>query len=147
MLYKEEQMDLFTVSPDYYLAHCISADYALGAGIAVEFNKRFDMKAKLRVKRPDCWKYMQSQNTNGMCIVVDNVMNLVTKERYWHKPTYDSMRDALKSMRSACRHYNIKKVAIPVIGCGLDKLQWDKVSEIIKDVFQFEDIEILVCVK
>jgi hypothetical protein len=34
---------------------------------------------------------------------------------------------------------------MPIIGCGLDRLQWDKVSEIIKDVFKDTDIEILVC--
>lgn len=40
MIYKEEKRDLFSVPNDYYLAHCISADFALGKGIAVEFNKQ-----------------------------------------------------------------------------------------------------------
>ena len=40
---------------------------------------------------------------------------------------------------------SIKKVAMPVIGCGLDKLEWYKVSGIIKEVFADTDIEILVC--
>ena len=40
---------------------------------------------------------------------------------------------------------NIHKIAMPIIGCGLDRLEWDKVSRTIKDVFQEEDIEILVC--
>jgi hypothetical protein len=48
MIYKEEIRDLFSVSEDYYLAHCISADFALGAGIAVEFVKRFNMRKKLQ---------------------------------------------------------------------------------------------------
>lgn len=147
MVYREEKQDLFTVDESYALAHCISADFALGAGIAVEFNQRFNMKKKLYEKRPDCWKYMQSQNISGMCIVVDNVLNLVTKERYWHKPTYDSLECSLKSMRAACRHYEIHKVAMPTIGCGLDKLQWEKVSKLIREVFEFDDIEILVCIK
>ena len=38
-----------------------------------------------------------------------------------------------------------KKIAMPVIGCGLDRLEWSKVSEIIKEVFECTDIEILVC--
>lgn len=50
-------------------------------------------------------------------------------------------------MRVVCGADQIDKVAMPVIGCGLDRLQWNKVSEIIKDVFQYEDIEILVCIK
>lgn len=42
MVLKEVNKDLFTVSKDYALAHCISADFKLGAGIAKEFDKRFD---------------------------------------------------------------------------------------------------------
>ena len=53
MIYKEENRDLFEVPSDYYLAHCISADYALGAGIAVEFVKRFDMRTRLCEKKPN----------------------------------------------------------------------------------------------
>ena len=147
MVYREEKRDLFEVSNDYYLAHCISADYALGAGIAVEFVKRFDMKARLREKKPNVWKQMKAQDIRGLCVVVGNVFNLVTKEKYWHKPTYESMEEALRSMRTACRYHGIKKIAMPVIGCGLDKLEWDKVSAIIKNVFQHDDVEILVCVR
>ena len=32
-----EKRDLFTVPKDYFLCHCISADFALGAGIAKKF--------------------------------------------------------------------------------------------------------------
>lgn len=34
---------------------------------------------------------------------------------------------------------------MPKIGCGLDKLEWDKVEEIIKETFKDCDIDILVC--
>lgn len=47
MEYKEEKKDLFDVSDDYFLAHCISADFGMGKGIAVEFNKRFNLKNEL----------------------------------------------------------------------------------------------------
>lgn len=51
MIYNEEVKDLFSVSEDYYLAHCISADFGMGKGIVVEFNKRFDLKRKLQTKK------------------------------------------------------------------------------------------------
>lgn len=145
MIYKEETRDLFSVSDDYYLAHCISADYALGAGIAVEFNKRFDMRRKLNAEVPNYWEHMQIYNMQGECILINRVLNLITKEKYWHKPTYESINQALEMMRVVCKANNIKKVAMPVIGCGLDRLKWDKVSTIIKEVFKYSDIEILVC--
>lgn len=145
MQYREEVRDLFSVSDDYYLAHCISEDFALGAGIAVEFNKRFDMRRKLNEEFPDFSDYMNHYRLQGECILIDRVLNLVTKQKYYYKPTYKSMRQALQMMKRVCEANNIQKVAMPLIGSGLDKLQWDKVSKIVQDVFEDTDIEILVC--
>lgn len=145
MIYKEEKRDLFSVSDDYYLAHCISSDYALGAGIAVEFDKRFDMRRKLKEDAPDYWEYMTAFNLKGECVLIERVLNLITKEKYYHKPTYKSTTHALRCMKVVCEANNISKIAMPIIGCGLDRLQWDKVSKIIKETFKDTDIEILVC--
>ena len=148
MTYKEEKRDLFSVSDDYYLAHCISADFALGKGIAVEFNKRFDMIQKLKDEFPDFIEdYMHRYKLDGECILIDKVLNLVTKERYYYKPTYKSIKQALEMMKRVCMANDIHKVAMSKIGCGLDSLEWNKVSEIIKDIFKNTDVEILVCVK
>ena len=145
MTYKEETRDLFSVPDDYYLAHCISADFGMGKGIVIEFNKRFDMKHKLQTKYPDFVNEFHRTKCNGTCILEGKVFNLITKERYYQKPTYQSMKNALWSMSQACKDIDITKVAMPIIGCGLDRLQWDKVSEIIKEIFEDIDIEILVC--
>ena len=37
MKFTIEKRNLFTVPKDYFLCHCISADFALGAGIAKKF--------------------------------------------------------------------------------------------------------------
>lgn len=145
MIYTEEQRDLFSVSEEYYFAHCISADFGMGKGIVIEFNKRFDMKQKLRNKYPDYLNEWVNSKYEGDCIMEGRVLNLITKERYFHKPTYQSLRTALAAMKIICQKETITKIAMPVIGCGLDKLSWDKVSEVIKEVFSDSDIEILVC--
>ena len=44
MKYEEKQLDLFSLDETYSLVHCISADFGMGAGIVVEFNKRYNMK-------------------------------------------------------------------------------------------------------
>ena len=145
MIYKEEIRDLFSVPDDYYLAHCISADFGMGKGIVVEFNKRFDMKNKLQEKYPDYVNTWHKYKYNGDCILEGRVLNLITKERYFHRPTYESIRTALSEMQAVCWFNDIKKVAMPIIGCGLDRLEWSKVSSIIKEVFENDDMEILVC--
>lgn len=147
MIYKEEVRDLFTVSEDYYLAHCISSDFAMGRGIAVEFVKRFDMKKKLQARFPDFIYEMRYGARMGECILVDRVLNLVTKERYFQKPTYCSISQALAAMRDICIANNIKKVAMPLIGCGLDRLDFNIVKILITETFQDLNIEILVCLK
>ncbi|MNP82819.1 hypothetical protein D3C76_1815830 [compost metagenome] len=48
-------------------------------------------------------------------------------------------------MRDVCVEQEISKLAMPQIGCGLDRLKWDKVSSIIQDTFADTDVEIVVC--
>lgn len=147
MIYREEHMDLFSVSEDYYLAHCISADFAMGKGIAVEFNKKFNMRNILKNRCQNYLNFFINDLTEykGDCILEGRVLNLVTKERYYNKPSYQSLESALILMKIAIENNNIKKIAMPKIGCGLDKLEWNKVKEILFNIFKDTDIEILVC--
>lgn len=147
MIIREEQRDLFTVPRDYILVHCISADLAMGAGIAKEFMRR-GVKAQLqrkyhKVEVGDC---LVSHATDW-----DVELSLVTKEKYWQKPTYKTMKMALEDAKFLCcegimSDENVK-FAMPHIGCGLDKLEWSKVKTIIEEVFADTNVEILVCVK
>lgn len=131
--------DLFTMPQGYHLAHAISSDFALGAGIAKIFDSVYNMRFKLFNKYPD-YKYH-----GGDALLVNNVFNLVTKEKYWHKPTYESVRCALEMMRELMDFEGITKLAMPRLGCGLDRLQWSKVYEIICEVFEDVDVEIVIC--
>lgn len=66
MRYNEIKCDLFSLGPEYYLAHCISADFALGAGIAVQFNRRFDLHKKLKAEYPRYANYWNGGTLPGM---------------------------------------------------------------------------------
>lgn len=141
MRYKEQKRDLFSADNDYYLAHCISADFGMGKGIVVEFNKRFDMKNKLKQLYPN---YLQTW-TNGDCLKEGKVFNLITKERYYNKPTLATLKNALIKMKEICLKENITKIAMPKIGCGLDQLNWNNVKRLLFETFEDTDIEIFVC--
>ena len=147
MVIQEKKMDLFSVGDEYFLAHCISADIAMGAGIATQFNRHFNMKNKLKDLYPHgICDYYGWLNTD---ILVDRVFNLVTKERYWHKPTLQtlekSLRDMKKQILDICPADKTIKLAIPLIGCDIDRLLWSQVKPLIVSVFEDVDIEILVC--
>lgn len=151
MKFSEKKADLFTLGSDYILAHCISADYALGAGIAKIFEEKYGVKTSLLAKyTKNVW------DGSGRCEFTAGgtaedgtgsrtVANLITKEKYYYKPTYKTLRQALEDMRNKLPAYGAKKIGMPLIGCGLDKLKWEKVLEMIKEVFADTDYEILVC--
>lgn len=67
----EVEKDLFSVDPQYSLVHCVSADFALGAGIAKQFDTRFNMRYELFEK------YGSYHFTGGKCLKIGSVFNLV----------------------------------------------------------------------
>lgn len=150
MVYKEEMKDLFTVPNTFYLVQCISADFGMGRGIAVEFNRRFNTKENLQRAYSDQggnYLHIWSSGKPRSTVVKDGrVLNLVTKQRYFQKPTYESFAQSLYDLRALCRTQDICRLAMPRIGCGLDGLDWGRVSDMIKHVFRNDDLEILVCI-
>ena len=135
MIYNERKADLFTIDHTYHLAHCISSDFALGAGIALTFQQRMG-------------KLLEDHKIHGECpdaILTGRVFNLVTKENAWGKPTMQSLEGALNMMKDLALEKGIHRIAMPRIGCGLDRLKWEDVSATIRSVFADTDIEILVC--
>lgn len=134
-----EKRDLFTMPQGYFLAHCISADFSLGAGIAKIFDSVYNMRFKLFRHFPD-YEY-----DGGDSLLIDNVFNLVTKKKCYHKPTYESLRESLEMMKEHLDFLGVTKLAMPKIASGLDRLDWDQVYDIICEVFEDMDIEIVIC--
>lgn len=128
----------------HVLLHCISLDCAMSAGIARSINATFPkMQNELLrtikqagVSGPMAMYYAQDNNA---------VINMVTKENYWDKPSYINFEKTLKDVVDICKHYNITKLAMPKIGCGLDKLDWRIVYHLIETEFAGLDIEITIC--
>lgn len=141
MKYYEVYKDLFTIDKDKYVfGHCISKDCEMGLGIAVDFKKQFKgIKEYCLSMNPEIGDAILYECNRG------KVFNLITKNRYSGKPTYETLRSSLISMKKQIEFEEYKYLAIPKIGCGLDKLQWGKVSQMIKEIFNDLDIEILVC--
>lgn len=142
MKFIEEKNDLFNYEGKAWLAHCISSDFGMGKGIVVEFNRRYDLKnhmIKNHVKN--------NWTGKGYCIPVKQykVFNLITKDKYYKKPTYKTLKESLIAMKNYAVSQNIKTIAMPTISAGLDGLDWMKVREIIQEVFKSTDIKIIVC--
>jgi hypothetical protein len=137
MEYRVVYMDLFDVPDHFYLTHCVSSDYKLGAGIAVDFERLFDLKRQLNEI---------GDHTYPDCILVGRVFNLVTKKLYYMKPTYKTLAASLLLMKTQVLENGITHLAMATIGCNLDKLDWDTVSKLIQTVFADTDITIQICI-
>lgn len=107
----------------------------------------------------------QKVKPGGVAVLKDNnryVYYMVTKELSRGKPTYFTLNESLHAMRDHmvfyfnnisltlhdCRTFQIRakvtKVAMPRIGCGLDGLEWEKVKEMLEDVFKDQNIDVTV---
>ncbi len=67
---------------------------------------------------------------------------LITKKHSFEKPTYKSLKNTLKALRKLCLKQNVKHLAIPAIGCGLDCLNWDYVKFLLYKQFRNSYIDI-----
>jgi len=127
-------------NPGVSLAHCVSRDLKMGAGIAKLFRAKFGRIQDLEKAKADIGEVAVLQLAPGDKFTY----NLVTKAKFWHKPTYEHLRMSLVAMKKHAIEHSVKHIAMPKIGCGLDKLDWNAVRTLIKNVFLDSDIKISV---
>ena len=141
MIYNEIKKNIFTMPDNYTFVHCISADAEMSKGIAVEFNKRFDLVMTKQLAKLG-YLYVGDATLDAH----SRVISLVTKVKYSDKPTYATLQASLNEMLEIVSSHSLKHIAMPRIGCGLDRLSWGKVREMILNTFDKLDIEITVCI-
>ncbi|KAJ8913976.1 hypothetical protein NQ315_008968 [Exocentrus adspersus] len=110
-VFHEEICDIFSLPEDYSLAHCVAADMQMSPGIAVQFRNKFRCVEALLEQR---------QCPGGLAILQFEtrfIYYLVTKNKSVDKPTYDSLWCSLIKLRKHIKDKNVKKLAIPILGC------------------------------
>lgn len=135
----EIQEDLFNMPSEYSLAHCVAQDMNMGSGIAVRFSQQFKRREEL---------YSQRQRSGGLAVLKDKeryIYYLVTKRESNGKPTMLTLWNSLQKLRKHIEDNNVKQLAIPRIGCGLDRLEWSEVKYMLECTFREVDVKITVC--
>ena len=134
----------YTKGEDIYV-HCVSSDFALGAGIAKIFREKFPIFVE---RKQEMIRKFPKAKLSGLFSVASNgyiIVNLVTKKNYWDKPTYETMETSLRSLRQyIMQRPHIKRVLMPRIGCGLDRLDWSRVRVMIENILEKVDVEVKV---
>ena len=121
------------------IAHCVSADFKMSAGIARHFKRKFPTKysSNLDHSYTQLWRQWLPERRRYL-------YHLVTKQKYFNKPTHSTLRASLERMRTHAENNSISRIIMPCIGTGLDQLDWDKVKLLIQETFRTSPVQVVV---
>lgn len=143
MSLQEIQGDLFTseyLKTECVMTHCVSQDLCMGAGIAKEFKRLYGHVDFLKSQNKVVGETAILKYTDSL-----HIAYLVTKKRYYEKPSYTSLKESLSKL---LEYYKINNLSCPIImpkiGCGLDRLDWIRVKEIIENILVNNGINVYV---
>lgn len=122
------------------IAHCVSADLAMGKGLAAAFKRKFGKLEVLNVSKPQIGEMLVQWDPEDRRYLY----SLVTKEKASDKPTYQNLEKCLKTLRDHIKAESVSQLSIPQLGCGLDKLQWDRVEPMLKQALGDLDLDLTV---
>lgn len=101
----------------------------MGAGIARTLQNKYNLRSE----------FLSYRAGVGMAVALwrDNryIVNLITKERFFHKPTNADLHQTLLALREFLLENDIHEVSAPAISTGLDQTPLPIVSTIIQQVF------------
>ncbi|ERL65833.1 macro domain-containing protein [Schleiferilactobacillus shenzhenensis] len=141
MNYHEEVQDLFDAPAAYVLAHCIAADVGMGAGIALTFRRKYpEMPGAVLDAEPAIGDAVRYTAPDGRVIY-----NLITKGSSYQKPLRSDFEASLRTLKKEMLAQHETHLAIPLIGAGLDRLDWRESAPFIQELFADTDVDIMVC--
>jgi len=139
------------------IGHGVNSAGAMGAGIAIEFKKRFpEMFSEYRNRCQSglifpgitwIWKeptgiYLTKQETLDEEHIW--IYNLAIKAHWKLNATYEAIEDSLKNMAIHMNENSFEEIGLPWIGCGLGGLEKSKVKAIMEKISEDYKINIVV---
>lgn len=122
--------DIFHIPDVNNYAHGCNCAGAMGKGIAVTFKEKFprmyqEYKQLCRNKQFTPGDVFMYNYGGGM------VFNLGTQQSWTTKATIEAVATSLEKMLQLAKENQVDKIALPKIGAGLGKLDWDDVKQVI----------------
>lgn len=128
--------DIFTISGVTSYAHGCNCVGAMGAGIAVQFKRRF----------PEMYTLYHKMCKHGTFLPGDvfdyhygsgHVYNLGTQESWKTSAKLEYIAIAIDRMLELAERCQVPAIALPAIGAGLGGLKWHDVKAVIKNAAKF----------
>ena len=123
------------------IGHCISADARMSKGFADFLSHRIPgLRSTCRKAKLFMGQVFPFWDSTGKRYIY----NLVTKERYCYKPNLSTLSKTLEAMKIHASTNGVSTLAIPKLGCGLDQMNWQEVVKLLRDIFAYADVQIVV---
>ena len=123
------------------IGHCISADAKMSKGFADLLSQRVsglrDTCRQTKILSGQTFPFWDRAGNRY-------IYNLVTKIKFSEKANLTTLSLTLEEMKSQARLYEISTIATPKIGCGLDQMNWQEVVKLLRDIFAYSNIRIVV---
>ena len=123
------------------IGHCISADARISKGFADFLSHRNSgLRSTCRKAKLFMGQIFPLWDSTGKRYIY----NLVTKERCYDKPNLSTLSKTLEAMKVHASMNGVSTIAIPKLGCGLDQMNWQEVVKLLRDIFAYADIQLVV---
>lgn len=137
---------IYFTEGDIFLTKC----EAIGHGCNLKGTMGKGIALTMRNEYPEMYKIYKSLCVNnrlcgGMNYIHQAwnkiIVNMITQDGY-----YNAKMEYIESccLKIINNDYNINSIALPKIGCGLGRLKWEDVSQLLKDIFS--DNKSFICV-
>ena len=103
----------------------------MGKGLALQFKNHYPLNYKMYRAACD-----MGEVQTGRMFVVENepatktspkwIVNFPTKEHWRHPSKMEWIVDGLHDLSVVIHKYAMKSISIPMLGCGLGGLKWDR---------------------
>lgn len=106
----------------------------MGKGLALQFKKRFPDNFEVYKKACDNKRFHIGDLliTNSNSLFFKYIINFPTKEHWRYPSKYEYIERGLEVFTQKIQELNILSVAIPPLGAGNGKLDWNKVKSILE---------------
>ncbi len=135
--------DLFAAEGLHAYAHGCNCAGAMGAGIAIEFKRRWPRMFEEYAARcldgrfglGDVFVWSEDAHT---------IFNLGTQEHWRKKAQIPALTKSLGRMLELAAHAGVDRIGLPRIGAGLGGLDWKRVKKVITEVGQHSPVVMVV---
>lgn len=138
---KESEYSVFYFKNTHYIVNTVNTMGVMGKGLALEFSIRFTNYANFykdnftKLKKGGDLQYFHE----------DKIISFATKENWKNKSQILWIIDGLYNLKRDIQEMDIKKIALPLLGCQNGGLKTEDVVPIIKNILSDVESEIIIC--